>query len=106
MFNGDQNHTMPAMRQHRDRTLDDHQALKKRLSAELAEFDLSHSTIEFEWDDELCRDSDEHLGSVGKVRFQKNSKHSNHQIVVSKAFCNSRIRSTTDRRLLAFLPFF
>ncbi len=43
-------------------TLDDHQALKKRLSAELAEFDLSHSTIEFEWDDELCRDSDEHLG--------------------------------------------
>ena len=37
-------------------TLNDHKALKKRLSSELADLNLSHSTIEFEWHDEACRD--------------------------------------------------
>lgn len=36
--------------------LNDHRDLKDRLLTELSEFQLSHSTIEFEWPDEQCRD--------------------------------------------------
>lgn len=37
-------------------SLEDQRSLKKRLSQELSEFDLSHTTVEFELNNELCRD--------------------------------------------------
>jgi cobalt-zinc-cadmium efflux system protein len=39
-----------------DLSLEDQRDLKRRLSEELAEFDLSHTTVEFELDEEPCRD--------------------------------------------------
>jgi len=39
-----------------DVSLEDQRDLKRRLSQELAEFDLSHTTVEFELYDEPCRD--------------------------------------------------
>lgn len=36
-------------------TLEDQRTLKQRLSSELAEFDFSHSTVEFEFHNEQCR---------------------------------------------------
>lgn len=40
-----------------DISLEDQRSLKHRLSQELAEFDISHSTIEFELHNEPCRDT-------------------------------------------------
>lgn len=37
-------------------SLEDQRTLKRRLSQELSEFDLSHTTVEFELDNEHCRD--------------------------------------------------
>ncbi|MBD2860333.1 cation transporter, partial [Spongiibacter sp. KMU-158] len=37
-------------------SLEDQRTLKQRLSQELSEFDLSHTTVEFELDNEHCRD--------------------------------------------------
>lgn len=37
-------------------SLEDQRNLKQRLSQELSEFELSHTTVEFELDDEHCRD--------------------------------------------------
>ena len=39
-----------------DLSIEDLRNLKRRLSNELAEFDLSHTTVEFELNDEPCRD--------------------------------------------------
>jgi len=39
-----------------DVSLEDQRHLKRRLSEELAEFDLSHTTVEFELEGERCRD--------------------------------------------------
>jgi len=36
--------------------LEDQKNLKRRLSQELSDFDLSHTTVEIELDDEHCRD--------------------------------------------------
>jgi cobalt-zinc-cadmium efflux system protein len=38
-------------------SLEDQRDLKRRLSEELAEFELSHTTVEFELDEEPCRDN-------------------------------------------------
>lgn len=40
-----------------DVSLEDQRDLKRRVSQELAEFDLSHTTVEFELYDEPCRDN-------------------------------------------------
>ena len=39
-----------------DLSLEDQRNLKRRLSEELSEFELSHTTVEFEHDGERCRD--------------------------------------------------